>query len=459
VSVVKSSACADAVIVLPGIMGTELVEKATNKTLWGFTHLGWYWRAWTTGSSLDALRVTDEERKGHTGRIHPARLLRAPAVAPLLRGVEPYTDLIEALRDVVTDPQAVLPFPYDWRLPVAHNAERLAETADDHLRMWRAHPRGSASARLVLVAHSMGGLVARFFTALLGGARDVRATITIGTPFHGSVKAIQILNSGRGTPVPLPHARLRALTRNMPGLHDLLPSYRCVTDGAGARRLTPTDVANLGGDEDLAGNAAKMHDQLAAADVAGVRAVVGVEQPTIQSLSLRAGQVVPQHWAYLPDPVSGAVRAVDRGGDETVYREAAVGGVEPLYLSQTHGALARTPEAIQHIRAVVTEETLGPWLGQPPPLGIEVPDLVAAGVPFDLTIRPLADPTAATCRILDAATGEPVRHPPLVPRDGGLSARTVLNDPGVYRVAVKGESFSAVTQLFMVVPPAALTGR
>src|SRR5579871_2136254 len=279
--------CVDAVVVIPGIMGSELVETASGRTLWGLADPGWYLSAWTTGSSLDTLHVTDDERSGRVGRVKATRLLRFPAVAPMLRGFEPYTALVTALRHTVLDPAAVLAFPYDWRLSVSVNAQRLAEAADDHLSRWRAHPRGSANARLVLVAHSMGGMVARYFTGLLGGDSEVRTTITLGTPFRGAVKAAQVLNSGRGAVVPLPPTRLRRLAATMPGLHDLLPSFRCVADGTDARRLNGSDVAALGGDAEMATDSAKMHDQIAAVGFAGLRAVVGVEQPTMQSLTMR----------------------------------------------------------------------------------------------------------------------------------------------------------------------------
>src|SRR5215475_2818401 len=177
-----------------------------------------------------------------------AGLLRAPAWAPWLAGVEPYVDLVEGVTGVVGDPAAVLEFGYDWRLPVQHHAARLAECANRHLDDWLAHPRHEQAravrpdgrpGRLVLVAHSMGGL-------------GVRAVVTLGTPFEGAAKAAVILNSGRGGPVPLPRRRMRRLAATMPGVHELLPTYRSVDEGDGVRRLTPADVAGLGGDPDLA---------------------------------------------------------------------------------------------------------------------------------------------------------------------------------------------------------------
>ena len=146
----------DAVLVLPGIMGSELVETATGRVLWGGSDLRRYGSAWASGGSLSALHVTDEERAGVTGRIHATRLLRFPAFAPVLRGFEPYTKLLAGIRRLSVHPDAVREFAYDWRLSTEHAAARLAETADDHLRAWRAHPHGSRDARLTLVAHSDG---------------------------------------------------------------------------------------------------------------------------------------------------------------------------------------------------------------------------------------------------------------------------------------------------------------
>jgi len=177
-----------------------------------------------------------------------AGLLRAPAWAPWLAGVEPYVDLVEGVTGVVGDPAAVLEFGYDWRLPVQHHATRLAECANRHLDAWLAHPRHEQAravrpdgrpGQLVLVAHSMGGLVLRAMAAIPGAMERVRAVVTLGTPFEGAAKAAMILNSGRGGPVPLPRRRMRRLAVTMPGVHELLPTYRCVDEGHDVRQLTP----------------------------------------------------------------------------------------------------------------------------------------------------------------------------------------------------------------------------
>lgn len=42
----------DAVVVVPGIMGSELYDTATNTVLWGLANPGWLGRAWTTRQGL-----------------------------------------------------------------------------------------------------------------------------------------------------------------------------------------------------------------------------------------------------------------------------------------------------------------------------------------------------------------------------------------------------------------------
>ena len=441
----------DAVIIIPGIMGSALVDSESQQTLWGLNHVDWYVKAWTTGHSLDLLAVTEDELGGKVGRVRPAGLFRFPAFAPLLHGFEPYTGLVGGVTRVVAHPDALCEFSYDWRLSIEHNAKELAKAADRHLTRWRVHPQGSRDAQLVLVAHSMGGLVARYLTSVLGAAADVRATVTLGTPFFGAVKAAFILSTGRGAPVPLPRARLKRMTRTMPGLHDLLPFYRCVDDGASARLLTAGDVAALGGSHELAAQAMARHTLLMAGPHTTLRPLVGVEQPTMQSLTLRQGVVEPQFYACETGPAGGLSR-VNRAGDSTVYRGAAAAfGLSPATLPQSHGALAQTEEAISHVRDVLTNDAAGPPLGLTV-IGIDVPDLVTVEEPFPVTVS-VDDPAGVSCRVFDAFSDRQVSWPPLLRKDGAVVAEVELPRPGVFRVEVKGGGSSAVSQQVMALPP------
>ena len=74
-------------------------------------------------------------------------------------------------------------FPYDWRRdnrspPAGSRRERPVA-----LRL--AASSGNPDAKLILLGHSMGGLVARYFLECLDGWRDTRQLITFGTPYRG----------------------------------------------------------------------------------------------------------------------------------------------------------------------------------------------------------------------------------------------------------------------------------
>jgi hypothetical protein len=446
----------DAVVLIPGIMGSALVEASSGRTLWGLDEAGWYVSAWASGVSLELLQVTPDEREGTFGRIRPAGLLRFPAFAPGLHGFEPYIKLASAIRRVLPDGSALLEFSYDWRLSVEHNAGELARAAEHHLTRWRSHPKGSESARLVLVGHSMGGLVARYFTHVLGGASEVALTVTLGSPFYGAVKAAHILNQGRGAPVPLPARRLRRLAKTMPGLHDLLPFYRCIDDGATARYVSPADVDRFGGDAELAAESISRHTRLMSGDGGGLRLLIGTDQPTMQSLTINAGTVTPLWHTCETDSEGVITGRRDVQGDGTVFRRgAAVFDLPAATLPQSHGAVAATAEAIAHIRDILVNGTQGPPLGSTE-LGIEVPDIVSTTKELRVRVNG-PDAPGAIYRLFDAATDRQVAVPPLIAsRDGGegvYTAIVVVDEPGVYRVEVKSGGASPVVQYTMVMRP------
>lgn len=444
----------DAVMVVPGLMGSEL-RDADGTVLWGGKDPRWYVQAWTSGRSLEALKLTDEERAGKYGRIRASRLLRFPAFAPVVQGVEPYTKLINALRAQTVHKDAVSEFPYDWRLPVAHNAELLAEAAARHLHAWRHHDAqlaacrgasGGRKAQLVIIAHSMGGLLARRLALIPGATDEVKTIVTIATPFYGAPKAAILLSTGRGAPVPLPRSRVRNLAVTLPGVYDVLPSYRCVDVGDTARHLTVDDVVALGGDRDLAEQSfAQRADTDKISSLVGHRLVVGVGQPTIQALTLADGIAVGHQFTCSPT-VEGLLRD-DEQGDGTVPRRSAQwGNPEAMPLAQTHGAIAQSPETI----TVVTDPQHGAWLGAGE-LGLDVPDVAACGN-LTFTVTGIDRPRDARCRIVDLASNVQAAAPPLRRRDGQFAATATLTRPGLYRVNVEGGGAPRVSQIVLVTP-------
>ncbi|MBI5831127.1 MAG: alpha/beta fold hydrolase [Armatimonadetes bacterium] len=73
-------------------------------------------------------------------------------------------------------------FAYDWRRPVRANAEQLSDELAAQAEL--------AGRPVVLVGHSMGGLVAREWAESGAGALDrIAAVYTVGTPHHGTPAA------------------------------------------------------------------------------------------------------------------------------------------------------------------------------------------------------------------------------------------------------------------------------
>jgi hypothetical protein len=292
----------------------------------------------------------------------------------------------------------------------------------------------------------MGGLISRFFTEVLGGDRDVRQTIAIGTPFQGAAKAVLTLSDGHGTPLPVPRRRLRELARSLPSIYELLPSYRCVAEEGGiTRRLTARDVISLGGDADLADAAIGMHRILDELPARNLRTMIGTEQQTPQSVRIKNGTAEPLYY-ILEDG-----NAIDWGGDGTVYAQVASGGIEPIFaIVQSHGALARTPEIVAALRAALTSRRLGPPMGSEG-CSVLVPESVIVNAPFEIRATSNSGVLTAKCRIVDAQSAMQVAKPVFTGSDGELIATTSLPRPGIYRIEVKSGSASANSNLVMAV--------
>ncbi|MFE7646610.1 lipase/acyltransferase domain-containing protein [Streptomyces phaeoluteigriseus] len=469
---VRSGATHDAVLVVPGIMGTRLVEAATGKVLWGMGKAAEYAGRWDLEGGMGALALSPAEAEGEFGRVVPRGIIRTPSWAPLLGGVEPYDRLLKRLRTMVVHPDAVGEFGFDWRLPTEHNARRLAQAVERHLAAWRAHPASKAArafvpdgkpAGVVIIAHSMGGLVAAAASLIPGAMADVRAVVTLGSPFHGAVKAVQVISDGRGLP-GLPKENLRLLARTLPGIHDLLPSYRCLVVDDDVVALDAAAVESIGGDRELAQRSFDLHARLRTAVLPGHRIIQGTAQQTLQSLRISAGVAEFLYAGYsrhsddtlVRDPRSGAPVRTDHGGDGTVFRDATSHGeVVTTAVAQQHTALPRTGSVIDIVCGVLTGAAHSGSHLAGGDVGLEVPDQVGVGVPFDILAHTrrhrdvtftVEDPYAPESRA--RVMGSPMAR--IRGEEDRWGARVVLASQGLYRIGVSSGS-DPVTRLVMAV--------
>ena len=144
-------------------------------------------------------------------------------------------DVYDGISRMITDTFDVVPgetyieFPYDWRRDNRVAARRLQRLVDEKLHAQRQR---NPDAKVILIGHSMGGLVARYFLECLGGRADTRMLITFGTPHRGSLNAVDFLVNGFVKKLgPLKVADLSRLLRSLTSVYQLLPIYPCVDVG------------------------------------------------------------------------------------------------------------------------------------------------------------------------------------------------------------------------------------
>jgi pimeloyl-ACP methyl ester carboxylesterase len=123
--------------------------------------------------------------------------------------------------------ETLFPFPYDWRKDIDLTAEDL------HTLVGQAQV-ASGQDQVVIVAHSMGGLVARNYLFTYG-TNNVDQLITLGTPYLGAPKVAKVLEAGDNWGIgrhlgstilgvgasPL---QMQELARNFPTSYQLMPS-------------------------------------------------------------------------------------------------------------------------------------------------------------------------------------------------------------------------------------------
>jgi hypothetical protein len=139
----------------------------------------------------------------------------------------------------------VLCVPYDFRRSVAAAADVVG-------RAVRAAV-GDSGRKVVVIAHSMGGLVARYWVGAGGGWRHTHAVVTLGTPHRGAPRALDWLFNGAGVGM-LRSPSITRVLRDWPGVYELLPQYPAVlaagtpvgVDGLSPDLVRPFGAADAG---------------------------------------------------------------------------------------------------------------------------------------------------------------------------------------------------------------------
>ncbi len=198
------------VIIIPGILGSELQDPNTKETAW----LNLYE---IKGDDL-ALPISPDISKNHDNLI-ARRIIETAKIFALLPEISVYQSLINAMEKyggykqgdwenptADGDRDTYYVFAYDWRLDNTENARLLIKNVET-----LKQKLGQTDLRFNVIAHSMGGLIARY--AAMYGDKDLPANggkavpdwsgavhfnkvFMFGVPNEGAMSTLQIFNEG-----------------------------------------------------------------------------------------------------------------------------------------------------------------------------------------------------------------------------------------------------------------------
>ncbi|HEX7312950.1 MAG TPA: hypothetical protein VF297_03470 [Pyrinomonadaceae bacterium] len=358
----------DVVVLLPGILGSILSKGGQD--VWGIS-AGMVGRALLSlGGNIQDLAIPSDavDRPDFDDGVTATGLLQDTHLIPYLWKVDGYSLIADTLRDnfELEAGRNYFELPYDWRLDNRVAARKLQAQSSQWLRDWR-ESSGNKDAKLILIGHSMGGLVARYFLEVLEGWRDTRMLVTFGTPYRGSLNALNFIANGFAKKVGfLKLLDLSDMLRSFTSVYQLLPIYPCYDprgDGKYVYLHEATNIPNL--DAARVARAFEFHNEIRGAverhlqddeylrDRYRIHPVVGTYQPTLQSALWNGGAV----------EVLTEYEGKDLGGDGTVPRVSAT----PIEMSKAHAevfvagqhaALQNAESVLFHLRGLLGDQEI-----------------------------------------------------------------------------------------------------
>lgn len=149
------------IVVVPGIIGSELVDGNGAKVWVGVGGILGQIQCNEVGNPVYPLYAYNNDNYG-------AR--------------DTYKTLYDSLKSRYSSQADVKFFAYDWRKTNTRAGQALKSMVNGY------------SGKIIIVAHSMGGIVASDYLRIATESQRSRTTlITLGTPFTGAPKAVQVM--------------------------------------------------------------------------------------------------------------------------------------------------------------------------------------------------------------------------------------------------------------------------
>ncbi len=459
----------DIIIVLPGLMGSVLRKKEHD--VWALSGSALSNAFKTLGRSVNDLTLSGDSATAEVldDAITADRIFPDTHLLPGLWKIDGYSTLVRSIHEEfnIRPRLNYFEFPYDWRRDNRSAANRLARLAPDWLKAWR-QASGKRDAKLILIAHSMGGLVSRYFVEVLGGWRDTRMLITFGTPYRGSLTALNVLANGfRKSLGPLTIADMSTLVRSFTSIYQLLPIYPCYDSGNGElqRIAELTNIPNVNAGRAKA--ALDFHNEIRAAVEQNakesgylasrytIHPIVGTYQPTWQ-IGRNTGtsvQMLERH------------PRADISGDGTVSQASAT-PLEPelltkqhqnVFVNEVHGSLQNSRPMLDHVRELLAQGGVPSEAfrkSTTKAVSLSVDDLFFSNELVRVRVG-CEDPKALLIvQVSEARSGRQVARAIV---DGAGEGMQTVNcgrlTEGTYRVRVSGTDGGSVTDVFLVAQP------
>jgi len=368
-------------ILIPGIGGSEL--KTADMKIWaednghGGTFIHTYpadEKVWV--NSLEAIKPGDDDyfdvlRMDNDGLTGKANLA---LTGTLFDG---YSDTINFFTsNGYTLNKDFFLFPYDWRKDIALTAPLL----DQKIQQIKTQ---TGSQKVDIVAHSMGGLVARNYISDATRASNVRKLFTLGTPHLGSVKFLSAIENGiclkfEVGPLCLSVAtsEIKDIIQNMISGYELAPSQKYFDFYSGGDNSHPypykTEAGTLNYSQikslltglnfntPLFGPSETFHtldNSLSNTNGVDVTVIAGSGLPTL-------GQIVEEKRTLLLGIPYTHKDIVNINGDETVPLFSAslvdstsgkslLGNARVFYTNQEHGGLVASGSALKLVENIL----------------------------------------------------------------------------------------------------------
>jgi pimeloyl-ACP methyl ester carboxylesterase len=444
-------------VLLPGITGSVLRKHGT--IVWGYSASSIGQALLTLGGTMQralALPDDDPEVDDLEDGIVADALMPDLHLLPGIWKIDGYGKIADAITTgfEVTEGKNFFQFPYDWRRHNKVAARKLARQTSRWLADWR-ETSGNRDAKLILVCHSMGGLVARYFLECMEGWKDTRALVSFGTPYRGSLNAVDGLANG----IKMGTLDLSEVARRFTAIYQLLPIYECYDPGNGAlvRVGETTGIPNV--DPAMARAALRFHRDIEEAVNSNRRLpqyqrssyriypAVGISQRTSQSARLAGNRV----------EMLETHRGQALTGDGTVPQASAIpielsDAPNAMYAATKHGSLQNADAVITNMVGILSglDLDLGSFRKPRTHVAIEIGDLHFSGQPVVLRARPTRD---AALKAVFWRSGDVARSAELAMLPAGddwLQAEFSPAAPGAYHVAVSGADVETAQDSFVV---------